>query len=63
MQPTGETMLYRAESIAYYIGTAASGEPVLMRARANAAGTYDVREELVEGIENLQVIYGWIPRR
>lgn len=56
-------MLYRAESIAYYIGTAASGEPVLMRARANAAGTYDVREELVEGIENLQVIYGWIPRR
>lgn len=58
VQPTGETMLYRAESIAYYIGTSASGEPVLMRARANAAGTYDVREELVEGIENLQVIYG-----
>lgn len=58
VQPTGETMLYRAESIAYYIGTAASGEPVLMRARSNSAGNYDVREELVEGIENLQVIYG-----
>jgi len=58
VQPTGETMLYRAESIAYYIGTSASGEPVLMRARSNAAGNYDVREELVEGIENLQVMYG-----
>ncbi|MBD3825959.1 MULTISPECIES: PilW family protein [Stenotrophomonas] len=58
VQPTGETMLYRAESIAYYVGTSASGEPVLMRARANAAGNYDVREELVEGIENLQVMYG-----
>jgi len=58
VQPTGETMLYRAESIAYYIGTSASGETVLMRARSNAAGNYDVREELVEGIENLQVMYG-----
>ncbi|WP_422507354.1 PilW family protein [Stenotrophomonas sp. GZD-301] len=58
VQPTGETMLYRAESIAYYVGTSANGEPVLMRARANAAGNYVVREELVEGIENLQVMYG-----
>ncbi|WP_411850554.1 PilW family protein [Stenotrophomonas sp. LGBM10] len=58
VQPTGETMLYRAESIAYYVGTSANGEPVLMRARANSAGNYAVREELVEGIENLQVMYG-----
>jgi len=58
VQPTGETMLYRAESLAYYVGTSASGEPVLMRARANSGGTYTVREELVEGIENLQVMFG-----
>lgn len=59
VQPTGETMLYRAESIAYYVGTGASGEPALMRARAKSDGTgYDTPEELVEGIENLQVMYG-----
>lgn len=58
VQPTGETMLYRAESIAYFIGTSTSGEPALMRARANKGGTYDAAEELVEGIENLQVMYG-----
>lgn len=58
VQPTGETMLYRAESIVYYVGTGASGEPALMRARANAAGGYNAGEELVEGIENLQVMFG-----
>ncbi|MCF7750849.1 PilW family protein [Bacillus subtilis subsp. subtilis] len=58
VQPTGETMLYRAESIVYFIGTSATGEPALMRARANQGGTYDTPEELVEGIENLQVMYG-----
>ncbi len=58
VQPTGETMLYRAESIVYYIGTGASGEPALMRARANTTGGYNAGEELVEGIENLQVMFG-----
>jgi type IV pilus assembly protein PilW len=57
-QPTGQTMIYRAESIAYYVGTAANGEPVLMRARADNTGNYTTREELVEGIENLQVLFG-----
>lgn len=51
------TMLYRAESMVYYIGNGASG-PGLRRARANSAGAYAINEELVEGIENLQLIYG-----
>jgi type IV pilus assembly protein PilW len=51
------TMLYRAESMVYYIGTGANG-PGLRRARANSAGTYAINEELVEGIENLQLLFG-----
>ena len=51
------TMVYRAESMVYYIGNGASG-PGLRRARANSAGAYAINEELVEGIENLQVMYG-----
>ena len=51
------TMLYRAESMVYYIGNGASG-PGLRRARADSTGAYSINEELVEGIENLQLIYG-----
>lgn len=59
-QPNGQTVLYRAESIIYYVARGASGEPALWRARANAAGNYPAvdREELVEGIESLQLLYG-----
>lgn len=53
----GNTQLFRAESIVYYVGTGASGEPALFRARADGAGAY-VAEELVEGIESLQFLYG-----
>lgn len=55
-QPSGQTMLYRAESIVYYVGTGTSGEPALFRARYDGANY--VPEELVEGIENLQLLYG-----
>ncbi|MFA1726944.1 PilW family protein [Xanthomonas nasturtii] len=55
-QPTGQASLYRAESIVYYVGRGASGEPALFRARYNG-GAYTA-EELVEGIESLQFIYG-----
>ena len=51
------TMVYRAESMVYYIGNGANG-PGLRRARANSAGAYAINEELVEGIENLQLLYG-----
>jgi type IV pilus assembly protein PilW len=53
----GNTQLFRAESLVYYVGTSVSGEPALFRARANGAGAY-VAEELVEGVESLQFIYG-----
>lgn len=57
--PSGQAMLYRAESVAYYIATPprAGAEPSLYRARFSSA-TAGVSEELVEGIENLQLIYG-----
>ncbi|MCS3745083.1 type IV pilus assembly protein PilW [Xanthomonas arboricola] len=57
-QPTGQTMLYRAESLVYYIGNGTSGEPSLRRARAGSDGAYTQNEELVEGIESLQILYG-----
>lgn len=60
--PAGQTMMYRAESLAYYVGTGASGEPALFRARFGTApgGAAPIGnpEELVEGIENLQLVYG-----
>jgi type IV pilus assembly protein PilW len=59
-QPAGQTMLYRAESIAYYVALNATGVPALYRARADGTGSYPAgnREELVEGIESLQFLYG-----
>lgn len=58
-RPSGQTMLYRAESLVYYVGTSAtSGEPALMRARSNGAYDYGTPEELVEGIENMQLLFG-----
>lgn len=59
-QPSGQTVMYRAESIVYYVAAGASGEPALWRARANAAAAYPAvdREELVEGIESIQLLYG-----
>lgn len=58
----GQSMLYRAESIVYYIGLNDSQNPSLYRLRYNLApGATDVtyvREEMVEGIESLQLQYG-----
>ena len=61
--PAGQTMAYRAEAVAYYIGVRAGAlTPSLYRARfTSAPGGIAVlvnNEELVEGIENLQFIYG-----
>ncbi|KFA25836.1 pilus assembly protein PilW [Xanthomonas vasicola pv. vasculorum NCPPB 1326] len=58
-RPSGQAMLYRAESLVYYVGTSAtSGEPALMRARSNGVDDYGTPEELVEGIENMQLLFG-----
>lgn len=60
--PAGQATLYRAESMVYYIANGASGLPALWRARSNSTGSYiganSVREELVEGIENMQLLFG-----
>ncbi|AWH21004.1 PilW family protein [Stenotrophomonas sp. ZAC14D2_NAIMI4_6] len=59
VQPTGQTMIYRAESVVYFVGTSGTtGEPALMRARSDGADGYAAAEELVEGIENLQLLFG-----
>lgn len=59
----GQAMLYRAESLVYYIGLNGSGNPALYRLRYNVAPagaalpTPDP-EELVEGIESMQLQFG-----
>ncbi|WP_192906702.1 PilW family protein [Luteimonas marina] len=60
---TGQAMLYRAESVVYYVGRNASDNPALYRMRYTAgpgvaALAAPVSEELVEGIESLQLQYG-----
>ncbi|MCW5566996.1 MAG: PilW family protein [Dokdonella sp.] len=55
-QPSGQTLLYRAESAVYYVARNTAGVPALFRARFNGAAF--VPEELVEGIESLQFLYG-----
>lgn len=55
--PAGQTVLYRAEALVYYIATGAGGGPSLWRARLNGTAAPQT-EELVEGIENLQLLYG-----
>lgn len=58
-QPMGQTLIYRAESVVYYVGTSGvTGEPALMRARTDGNNGYLAGEELVEGIESLQILYG-----
>lgn len=56
--PSGQTLLYRANSVVYYVALNAVGEPALYRARATSAGGYGVPEELVEGVESLQLLFG-----
>lgn len=49
--------IYTFEVIVYYVGRGASGEPALFR-RSYASGGSGNTQEIVEGVENLQVIYG-----
>jgi type IV pilus assembly protein PilW len=59
----GQANLYRAESVIYYVGNNANGGTSLYRVRYAAtpagAGAYGAPEELVEGIENMQLLYGF----
>lgn len=52
----GNVMLYQANIYAYYVGQGASGAPSLFR--AVYSGNAWASEELVEGVEMLQLTYG-----
>ena len=59
----GQAMLYRAESMVYYVGANANGNPALYRMRytavpGSAALVAMDPEELVEGVESLQLEFG-----
>lgn len=57
----GQAYVYKAETLVYYVGLNAAGNPALYRLRVdlNAAGALDAQpEELVEGIESMQLRYG-----
>lgn len=55
-QLRGNVMLYPANIFAYYVGLGASGVPSLFR--ASFQGNAWTSEELVEGMEMLQITYG-----
>lgn len=57
-QPAGQTMLYRLESVVYFVRAGTAGGRSLWRARSNTNGSYAAPEELVEGIESLQLQLG-----
>ncbi len=57
----GQASLFRAESVAYYVALNADNVPSLYRAHWEAApnGTLTaVEDEMVEGVESLQLLYG-----
>lgn len=53
-------VLYRTQVVAYYVGVGASGQPSLFRwvVEPNGAALNARREELLEGVEMLQLRYG-----
>ncbi len=64
---TGQAMLYRAETIVYYVGLNSDNNPALYRLRYSLAPNTNAltanREEMVEGIESLQLQYGLDSRK
>lgn len=63
---SGQSMLYRAETMVYYVANNEVGTPALFRARyTSAPGAGSVQllggtraEEIVAGVENLQMLFG-----
>jgi type IV pilus assembly protein PilW len=51
----GDSSITHAASYAYYVANNPDGEPSLFRQQLHAAST---PEELIEGVENMQVLYG-----
>ena len=53
----GSRKIYPLRGVTYFIGTNRSGEPALYRRILRASATVD-SEELVEGVQNMQITYG-----
>lgn len=58
--PAGQAMVYRAEAVVYYIGegSAPGAQRALWRARYTADNANPIMEEMVEGVDSLQLLYG-----
>jgi type IV pilus assembly protein PilW len=57
----GDAFIMRLRAYRYFIGTGASGHPALFREALKLTGagvTSIAAEELVEGVENMQILYG-----
>lgn len=52
--------MFRAEAVVFYVGVGVNGEPSLYRAEMGIDGVL-VGAEIVEGVENMQVLYGYDP--
>lgn len=56
---TSDAEIYRLVSRAYYVApTGAGTEPALMRKELVSGGTVGAAQELVEGIEDMRILYG-----
>lgn len=53
-----DATMFKLRSVVYTIATGESGEPALWRQEFDADGTTVDNQELVEGIEQMQVLYG-----
>ena len=51
----GDSSIFRAASYSYYVANNADGVPSLFREELRPNST---REELIEGVENMQILYG-----
>lgn len=51
------SFVFTAETVVYYVGRGASGQPALMRLRFNRANNAPA-QELVEGVDSMQVLFG-----
>ena len=47
-----------ANVLVYYVGTGADGSPALFQVQLQPSGAVGVQQEIVPGVENMQVLYG-----
>ena len=54
----GDAVVSKVNVLAFYVGVGTSGEPALMQLDFGRGGIGATPRELVEGVENMQVLYG-----